>query len=92
MASSIHGILKIDKMVISKFKVLRQFTHTEWDTTVPGEPNFVFRPWLEEHIGKQGDAWDWKLQKGSDEFVEIHFKLEEDAIMFELSWAFKEKK
>lgn len=25
------------------------------------DPNDHYRPWLEEHIGKQGRAWDWEL-------------------------------
>jgi hypothetical protein len=40
-----------------------------WDWTMgatqqlifSSDPNDHYRPWLEEHVGRQGWAWDWEL-------------------------------
>lgn len=26
-----------------------------------GDPNDHYRPWLEQHVGRQGWDWDWRL-------------------------------
>lgn len=31
---------------------------------ITGDPNDAYRPWLEEHVGKQGRDWQWHVQFG----------------------------
>ncbi len=47
-------------------------------------PNEVFRPWLEEKIGKQQRAWDWKQCDHDVNQIEVRFKRSNDAMMFKL--------
>jgi hypothetical protein len=52
----------------------------------PREPNERYRPWLEEHIGKQGEMWNWDIcPTGSFDLLEISFAKSEHAMLFELS-------
>jgi hypothetical protein len=57
---------------------------------IPGndksEPNEYYRPWLEEHVGKQGRDWDWDLCGTEIDYLEIYFARKEQATLFELKW------
>ena len=55
---------------------------------LPGdpEPNEKYRPWLEEHIGKQGYNWNWDLCSTDVDILEIYFRREDHATLFELTW------
>lgn len=33
----------------------------KWPTSGSYDPNDFYRPWLEEHAGKQYIAWDWDI-------------------------------
>lgn len=50
------------------------------------EPNEYYRPWLEEHIGKQGVDWNWDLCRNDLDMLQIEFANKEHATIFELSW------
>ena len=50
------------------------------------EPNSHYRPWLEEHIGKQDVDWEWSLKYTDIEHVDIGFIRADDATLFELKW------
>lgn len=54
----------------------------------PGElePNYHYRPWLENHVGEQGVDWQWRIHSTIDNTLEIDFINLEDALLFELSW------
>jgi len=49
------------------------------------EPNERYRAWLEEHIGKQGEAWNWDIKSVTANLLEVSFEQEEDAVLFRLS-------
>jgi hypothetical protein len=51
------------------------------------DPNKKYRPWLEEHVGKQFREWNWKLSDIDSYIIEIMFKSKESALFFELTWA-----
>jgi hypothetical protein len=52
----------------------------------PAEPNDRYRPWLEEHVGVQGEDWNWSLAPGKDfNILEIEFLKKEHAMLFELT-------
>jgi hypothetical protein len=44
---------------------IRQEASGIWDYVKSADPNDHYRPWIEEHIGKQGWDWNWGL-KGND--------------------------
>lgn len=56
-----------------KGQVVVQQDDPRWDWTMgasrqlyeSADPNDHYRPWLEEHIGKQGRDWNWGMS-GSD--------------------------
>jgi hypothetical protein len=50
------------------------------------EPNYHYRPWLEDYVGEQGIDWQWKIHSAVDNTLEIDFINLEDALLFELSW------
>ena len=50
------------------------------------EPNHHYRPWLEEHIGKQGVMWNWDIHSVMDNTLEVRFATTEHASLFELTW------
>ena len=31
----------------------------DWEDTPMGDPEFHYRPWLEENVGKKGRDWEW---------------------------------
>jgi hypothetical protein len=41
---------------------------------------------MEEHIGKQGVDWDWRIHAVSNNQIAIDFVDEEKATLFELTW------
>lgn len=51
-------------------KIIVDETHPSWDWTTSAkyqtfesaDPNDWYRPWLEEHVGKQGWDWNWQLK------------------------------
>ncbi len=53
------------------------------------DPNDHYRPYLEEHVGKQGWDWDWRL--GSFEHdslrIKIRRKHEQHASIIVMKWA-----
>ena len=49
------------------------------------EPNVRYRPWLEEHVGKQGVDWEWDLCPEDHDLIEISFANKEHATLFEIS-------
>jgi hypothetical protein len=51
------------------------------------EPNDVYRPWLEERVGKQGIDWEWYIHSVVENTILIEFLRSDDAILFELTWA-----
>ncbi len=50
------------------------------------EPNDRYRPWLEEHVGRQGVDWEWDLLSTDYNTLQIAFASKEHATLFELSW------
>lgn len=50
-------------------------------------PNEKYRPWLEEHIGKQMIDWDWVLSYSNSNIINIYFAQKEHAFLFKLRWA-----
>jgi len=50
------------------------------------EPNEHYRPWMEEHIGKQGVDWNWKIYTVVNNELAIDFADKEQATLFELTW------
>lgn len=50
------------------------------------EPNYHYRPWLEEHIGEQYVDWSWEINSAINDTLRVHFERKEDAILFELTW------
>lgn len=63
------------------YNVIRSFQ-------LPGdpEPNEHYRPWIEKHIGRQGETWQWRIHSVNDNLLEILFFYSEDAVLFELTW------
>jgi hypothetical protein len=51
-----------------------------------GEPNEHYRPWLEQHVGKQGVDWNWNLNMNIVDLIDIGFANKEHATLFELTW------
>ena len=50
------------------------------------EPNERYRPWLEEHVGKQGEMWNWDIAPTNTfDLLEISFAKSEHALLFELT-------
>jgi hypothetical protein len=46
-----------------------------WPTDPPAaDPNYHYRPFLEENVGKQGWAWEWRLADNGDS-VQLKFRL-----------------
>ena len=50
------------------------------------EPNYHYRPWLEENIGEQNIDWGWEIYSVVRDKLIVYFEREEDAILFELRW------
>ena len=50
------------------------------------DPNELWRPWLEEHVGSQNIDWDWILWPNRIDIVEISFVDPLNATLFELKW------
>ena len=53
-------------------------------------PNYdieLWRDWLEENAGPQGEAWQWGMSKiGNPDMLDIHFAHAEHAALFALCW------
>lgn len=50
------------------------------------DPNDRYRPWLEEHVGKQGIMWNWNIAPTNTfDLLEIEFANAEHATLFELT-------
>lgn len=49
------------------------------------EPNERYRAWLEEHVGKQGEEWNWDIKSVTANLLEVSFENEDDAVLFRLS-------
>lgn len=47
-----------------------------WDYVKSADPNDHYRPWLENHVGRQGWDWDWTVSGNdlSENTVTIKFK------------------
>ena len=39
---------------------VRQEESGIWDSVRSADPNDHYRPWLEEHVGRQGWDWQWR--------------------------------
>lgn len=50
------------------------------------EPNYHYRPWLEEHIGVQGKDWNWDIASAQDNLLCFMFSKSEYCVLFELTW------
>jgi hypothetical protein len=40
---------------------IRQEESGIWDYVRSADPNDHYRPWLENHVGRQGWDWDWRV-------------------------------
>ena len=40
---------------------IRQEESSIWDYVQSADPNDHYRPWMEEHVGRQGWDWDWGM-------------------------------
>ena len=54
---------------------------TKWPRTNPLDtwPN-----WLEEHVGKRGIFWDWRICYTDGDVIEIKILKKKEAVMFQL--------
>lgn len=63
----------------------------QWPREYPCDPNYSYRPWLEENIGKQTVAWDWKLLDNdvSNNLLSIKIRLDKHnmATLVKLKWS-----
>ncbi len=50
------------------------------------EPNYYYRPWLEEKIGQQHKDWTWEIYSVQQNMLIVYFVRKEDATLFELTW------
>jgi hypothetical protein len=56
------------------------------------DPNDHYRAWLEDNVGKQGWAWDWRIHNSipyysdSEDLLAIRFRKPEHATMFALRY------
>lgn len=50
------------------------------------EPNEHYRPWLEEHVGKQCVDWNWEIYSMNPDMVSVFFANSEHATLFEITW------
>jgi len=63
-----------------------------WPQHPNSDPNDAWRPHLEEHVGKQGIHWQWRLSQSSDRgyinrsSIDIKFLRKKDATMFALKY------
>jgi hypothetical protein len=55
-----------------------------WPTN--SDPNYVYREWLESHVGIQGVDWDWRIRSFVSNGFEIYFRDKLHATLFELTW------
>lgn len=67
--------------IVSVHSAIRKFMAANSE-----EPNIYFRPWLEQHVGKQGIDWQWMLHPDDFHNLVIHFKNKDTAVLFELTW------
>jgi len=56
------------------------------------DPNDHYRPWMEQHVGRQGWDWDWRVGPSVDETknyltIKIRRKHAEYATMAAMKWA-----
>lgn len=91
-------IIGVQPMISLKNKLFREYEQIITDMIVvhtairpfmrPGdfEPNYHYRPWLEEHIGKQGVEWNWDISSVVSNSLAIMFSNSEHASLFELKW------
>lgn len=40
---------------------IRQEESNIWDYVRSADPNDHYRPWMEQHVGRQGWDWDWGM-------------------------------
>lgn len=52
------------------------------------DPNEIYRPWLEENVGRQGWDWDWRIGDSVTDTLTIKFRKGRDkyAIIAALDW------
>ena len=53
------------------------------------DPNEWYREWLENNVGRQGWAWDWRyeiLHPEVRDMLIVKFRKEEHAVLFALKW------
>jgi hypothetical protein len=48
--------------------------YTDVYALMPSDPNEVYRPWLEKHVGKQHIDWDWNIASYDGSLLEIKFR------------------
>ena len=82
---------------VGQVKVDPDLRHGIWSGYDPGDyvqsadPNDHYRPWMEEHVGKQG--WDWNWGLGNNDAadnrltIKIRRKHEKYATMAALMWS-----
>jgi hypothetical protein len=64
----------------------------EFEYVDSADPNDHYRPWLEQHVGRQGWDWDWRVGPVVDETrncltIKIRQKYAEHATIAALRWA-----
>jgi len=64
----------------------------EFEYVDSADPNDHYRPWLEQHVGKQGWDWNWRVGPSVDETknyltIKIRRKHAEYATMAAMRWA-----
>jgi len=63
----------------------------EYEYVESADPNDHYRPWMEEHVGRQGWDWNWGLadQDATDNrlTIKIRRKYQNYALIAKLQWA-----
>lgn len=60
--------------------------HTARRLFPAGDPNEIYRAWLESTVGKQGKDWNWDIDPDNYLNLIICFRSAEMGVLFELSW------
>ncbi len=65
--------------------------NVRWPTDQPADPNFHYRPYLEQHVGRQGRDWNWGMadRDATDNrlTIKIRRKHEKYATMLSMMWS-----
>ena len=73
--------------------------HAKWDSSLgsqrqeiySADPNDHYRPWMEEHVGRQGWDWNWGManRDATDNRLTIKFrrKYRECAVIAKMMWS-----